>query len=47
MVRDDDTGSAGGVGRGADVGDELSIHPDVAKISFTGSTATGKLIAQA
>jgi aldehyde dehydrogenase (NAD+) len=35
------------VGRGADVGDELSTHPDVAKISFTGSTATGKLIARA
>jgi aldehyde dehydrogenase (NAD+) len=35
------------VGRGCDVGDELSRHPDVAKISFTGSTATGKLIARA
>jgi aldehyde dehydrogenase (NAD+) len=35
------------VGRGIDVGDELSIHPDVARVSFTGSTATGKLIAQA
>jgi aldehyde dehydrogenase (NAD+) len=35
------------VGRGSDVGDELSRHPDVAKISFTGSTATGKLIARA
>jgi aldehyde dehydrogenase (NAD+) len=35
------------VGRGSDVGDELSTHPDVAKISFTGSTATGKLIARA
>lgn len=35
------------LGRGADVGDELSISPDVAKISFTGSTATGKLIARA
>jgi aldehyde dehydrogenase (NAD+) len=35
------------VGRGADVGDELSTHPDVAKISFTGSTTTGKLIARA
>ena len=35
------------VGRGGDVGDELSTHPDVAKISFTGSTATGKLIARA
>ena len=35
------------VGRGADVGDELATHPDVAAISFTGSTATGKLIARA
>lgn len=35
------------VGRGSDVGDELCTHPDVAKISFTGSTATGKLIARA
>ena len=35
------------VGRGADVGDELCTHPDVAKISFTGSTATGKAIARA
>lgn len=35
------------VGRGSDVGDELSTHPDVAKISFTGSTTTGKLIARA
>lgn len=35
------------VGRGADVGDELSTHPGIAKISFTGSTATGKLIARA
>jgi aldehyde dehydrogenase (NAD+) len=35
------------VGRGADVGDELATHPDIAKISFTGSTATGKLIARA
>lgn len=35
------------LGRGSDVGDELSTHPAVAKISFTGSTATGKLIARA
>jgi aldehyde dehydrogenase (NAD+) len=35
------------LGRGADVGDELSTSPDVAKISFTGSTSTGKLIARA
>lgn len=31
-------------GRGDVVGLELSRHPDIAKISFTGSTATGKLI---
>ncbi|MCU6497697.1 aldehyde dehydrogenase family protein [Rugamonas sp. A1-17] len=35
------------LGSGSDVGDELSRHPDIAKISFTGSTATGKLIARA
>jgi aldehyde dehydrogenase (NAD+) len=35
------------LGRGADVGDEISTSPDVAKISFTGSTATGKFIAHA
>jgi aldehyde dehydrogenase (NAD+) len=35
------------VGRGTDDGDELATHPDVARISFTGSTATGKLIARA
>ncbi|MBO0902690.1 aldehyde dehydrogenase family protein [Jiella sonneratiae] len=35
------------VGRGSDVGDELGTHPDVARISFTGSTATGKAIARA
>ncbi|MBC7491818.1 MAG: aldehyde dehydrogenase family protein, partial [Novosphingobium sp.] len=29
-------------GRGADAGRALALHPDVAKISFTGSTATGK-----
>ena len=34
-------------GRGHDVGDELSVNPDVARISFTGSTATGKIIARA
>lgn len=34
-------------GRGADVGDELSINPDVRRVSFTGSTATGKVIAKA
>lgn len=34
-------------GRGHDVGDELSTHPDIARLSFTGSTATGKLIARA
>lgn len=35
------------IGRGTEVGDELGTHPDVAKISFTGSTATGKQIARA
>lgn len=35
------------LGRGADVGDEISTSPGIAKISFTGSTATGKLIARA
>jgi aldehyde dehydrogenase (NAD+) len=35
------------LGRGKDVGDELSSSPHIAKISFTGSTATGKLIARA
>lgn len=34
-------------GRGADVGDELATNPHVARISFTGSTATGKIIARA
>ncbi|VFR32609.1 Aldehyde dehydrogenase [plant metagenome] len=31
-------------GRGDVVGDELSRHPDVAKVSFTGSTAVGKAV---
>ena len=35
------------LGRGADVGDEISTHPGIAKISFTGSTPTGKHIARA
>ncbi|WP_339508306.1 aldehyde dehydrogenase family protein [Pseudomonas sp. RL_35y_Pfl2_P42] len=35
------------LGRGSDVGDEFSTSPHIAKISFTGSTATGKLIARA
>ncbi|SFN03241.1 aldehyde dehydrogenase family protein [Variovorax sp. OV329] len=35
------------LGRGADVGDEISTSPDIAKISFTGSTATGKTIVRA
>lgn len=35
------------LGRGADVGDEISTSPSVAKISFTGSTPTGKFIARA
>ncbi len=34
-------------GRGEVVGAELSAHPDVAKISFTGSTAVGKTILRA
>lgn len=33
-------------GLGAVVGTELTNHPDIAKISFTGSTLTGKLIAK-
>lgn len=33
-------------GLGNVVGTELTIHPDIAKISFTGSTAVGKLIAK-
>jgi len=35
------------LGRGHDVGDEISRSTQVAKISFTGSTPTGKLIARA
>ncbi|MCT8173790.1 aldehyde dehydrogenase family protein [Variovorax sp. CY25R-8] len=35
------------LGRGADVGDEIATHPGIAKLSFTGSTPTGKLIARA
>ncbi|MBO9647690.1 MAG: aldehyde dehydrogenase family protein [Variovorax sp.] len=34
-------------GRGADVGAEIGRHAGVAKLSFTGSTPTGKLIARA
>lgn len=34
-------------GRGEVVGEALSAHPDVAKISFTGSTAVGKAILRA
>ncbi len=34
-------------GRGDTVGAEISSHPDVAKISFTGSTAVGKTILRA
>jgi aldehyde dehydrogenase (NAD+) len=33
-------------GRGAPVGNTLTSHPDVAKVSITGSTATGKTIAR-
>jgi aldehyde dehydrogenase (NAD+) len=34
-------------GRGETVGAEISTHPDIAKISFTGSTAVGKSILRA
>jgi aldehyde dehydrogenase (NAD+) len=34
-------------GRGETVGAEISRHPDIAKISFTGSTAVGKAILRA
>src|ERR1700733_12947106 len=34
-------------GRGEGVGTEITSHPDVAKISFTGSTAVGKAILRA
>src|SRR5690606_40487849 len=34
-------------GLGAVAGQALAEHPDVAKISFTGSTATGRRIVQA
>ncbi|WP_067067868.1 aldehyde dehydrogenase family protein [Roseateles chitosanitabidus] len=34
-------------GRGIDAGAEIGTHPDVVKLSFTGSTPTGKLIARA
>lgn len=34
-------------GRGADVGNEMSTNPGIAKISFTGSTPTGKSIMRA
>jgi aldehyde dehydrogenase (NAD+) len=34
-------------GRGEVVGAEISTHPDIAKISFTGSTAVGKTILRA
>ena len=34
-------------GRGDTVGAEISAHPDVAKVSFTGSTAVGKQILRA
>ncbi|MFC7502393.1 aldehyde dehydrogenase family protein [Nocardioides sp. GCM10030258] len=33
-------------GEGEEVGRRLSVHPDVRKIAFTGSTAVGRLIAQ-
>lgn len=34
-------------GRGSDVGDALTRHPDVAMISFTGSTTAGQKVAEA
>jgi aldehyde dehydrogenase (NAD+) len=34
-------------GRGETVGNQISSHPDVAKLSFTGSTAVGKTILRA
>ncbi len=34
-------------GRGDEVGDELATNADVVRISFTGSTGTGKMIARA
>ncbi len=34
-------------GFGAEIGDPLVVHPDVALVAFTGSIATGKAIAQA
>ena len=34
-------------GRGDVVGAEISAHPDIAKVSFTGSTATGRAILRA
>src|ERR1700754_4033733 len=47
-----DAGAPAGVfnivtGRGEVVGNEITSHPDVAKISFTGSTAVGKAILRA
>jgi aldehyde dehydrogenase (NAD+) len=47
----DDAGLPPGVlnivyGLGEDVGQELTTHPDVDKISFTGSTPVGKIIAR-
>jgi aminomuconate-semialdehyde/2-hydroxymuconate-6-semialdehyde dehydrogenase len=32
-------------GLGADVGSAIVSHPDIAAVSFTGGTATGKLVA--
>ena len=34
-------------GTGGNAGSPLVVHPDVPLISFTGSTDTGKIIAQA
>ena len=38
-------GVVGLVGGGGDIGEALVVHPDVRKIAFTGSTATGARIA--
>jgi phenylacetaldehyde dehydrogenase len=35
------------VGKGATTGSALAAHPEIAKVSFTGSTAAGKLIGHA
>ncbi len=34
-------------GRGSDIGEALLVHPDVDKVSFTGSTGVGRHVAEA